>query len=79
MPSLSDGPMAVYASFYDSARSFAARYGAAVRGISDASAFAQALVDRKFNSGSSRTGGRDGFASYVKNIIDMTRRRMQCS
>jgi len=78
IPSLKDGPMSRFASYETSARSFAAMYGNAVRGITDPTAFGQALVRANFNTGNSKTGGRDDFVSYLAGIINDTKRRMKC-
>ena len=77
-PSLKDGTVATYASYYDAARGFAAKYGSAVQGITNPTAFAQALVNAGFNSGNSKTGGRDDFVPYTAGVIDSTKRRMRC-
>lgn len=49
--------LAKYPSFLESVRSFAFRYGPAVRGKKDPWNFAQALVMSGFNSGNSKRGG----------------------
>jgi flagellum-specific peptidoglycan hydrolase FlgJ len=80
-PALNDPKVqvAVFDSFYQSGRSFLARFGDAIHGKSDPDAFAQALVKAGFNSGKAATGGRDNFAHYLADIIRMVQRRMACS
>ena len=64
-------------SYLDSGRSFALRYGDAVRGIKNPVAFAQALVRAKFNSGNSKNGGSDNFVTKTADTINSTKRRLQ--
>jgi flagellum-specific peptidoglycan hydrolase FlgJ len=79
-PALGDPKMlvAVYTSFLQSAQSFAARFGSAVRGQAKPDDFAHALQRAKFNTGNSATGGRDHFVLYLIGVIDSVRVRMQC-
>ena len=78
IPTLKDGRMSQFASYYDSARSFASKFSG-VRGVSDPKDFAQTLVRIGFNSGNAASGGRDDFVPYTTNIINLTKRRMSCS
>ena len=70
--------IAKFASFSQSAQSFAMRYGSAVKGKSDPKEFAQALVCIHFNTGDASTGGRGGFAPYLTGIIQAVKERMLC-
>ena len=58
--------IAVYSSFSASAQSLVMRYGSFVKGVSGSKKFAEALIRARFNSGSAKNGGRDGFASNNK-------------
>nr|WP_219737430.1 glucosaminidase domain-containing protein [Pseudomonas protegens] len=70
--------VAKFDSFQKSAQSFASSFGTAVRGQRDPMAFAQALVRSGYNTGNAKTGGRDGFARYLADIIIAVRGRMAC-
>jgi flagellum-specific peptidoglycan hydrolase FlgJ len=70
--------VAKFDSFQKSAQSFATSFGAAVRGQREPMAFAQALVRSGYNTGNAKTGGRDGFAQYLADIIIAVRGRMAC-
>jgi hypothetical protein len=70
--------VAKFSSFLQSAQSFAARYGHAVKGRKEPLAFSQALVSIGFNTGNATNGGRDGFAHYLADIIKVVRGRMAC-
>ncbi|WP_218570318.1 glucosaminidase domain-containing protein [Pseudomonas mangiferae] len=70
--------LARYSSFGQAAESFAARYGASVRGVKDVHQFANALVRAGFNSGDDMNGGKTGFANYLIGIIGMVKIRMEC-
>lgn len=71
--------VATYSSFLTCGRSFAVRFGNAVRGKKDAVAFVNALVSAGFNTGSHATGGTDGYVKKTSDIIIMVKRRMACS
>ena len=71
--------IAVYSSFSASAQSFVMRYGSFVKGVSDPKKFGEALIRAGFNSGSAKNGGRDGFATYVAEIIGQVKTRMSCN
>ena len=70
--------VATFPSFSICARSFAIKYGNAVRDVKDALAFCDALVKAGFNSGDSSTGGTDNYAKKTSDIIIMVGRRMAC-
>ncbi|MFK3789223.1 glucosaminidase domain-containing protein [Pseudomonas piscis] len=70
--------VAKFASFQQSAQSFAQSFGASVRGKREPMEFAQALVRSGYNSGDAATGGRNGFAKYLADIIIAVRGRMAC-
>ncbi|WP_025127332.1 glucosaminidase domain-containing protein [Pseudomonas sp. PH1b] len=70
--------VAKFDSFQKSAQSFAQRYGASVRSKRDPLEFAQALVRSGYNTGDAATGGRNGFASYLADIINAVRGRLAC-
>ncbi|NBF01961.1 hypothetical protein GV819_06620 [Pseudomonas sp. Fl5BN2] len=70
--------VATFDSFQQCAQSFALRYGSAVRSKRDPMAFAQALVFSGYNSGDAATGGRNGFAKYLADIIVAVRGRLAC-
>ncbi|AZI92514.1 hypothetical protein BRQ80_22180 [Salmonella enterica] len=70
--------VAIFSSFSVCARSFAVKYGDAVRGKKDALAFSEALVVAGFNSGSHITGGTDNYARITAGIIIMVGRRIAC-
>ncbi|MGA7675154.1 MAG: hypothetical protein WCA78_08925 [Rhizomicrobium sp.] len=69
-------PMSHFPSYLDSAKSFAARYGKYVAGISDPTAFAQALVKAGFNSGKA-PGGDPKFVEKTVGTIASVARRMK--
>ncbi|EDR8206791.1 hypothetical protein GRN67_002004 [Salmonella enterica subsp. enterica serovar Weltevreden] len=71
--------VATYTSFLNCAKSFAIRFGSAVRKIKDPKQFAQALIESRFNSGKSSNGGHTGYASELVAMIGMVKRRMACS
>ncbi|MBV7407027.1 glucosaminidase domain-containing protein [Enterobacter sp. ENT03] len=71
--------VATYPSFLTCGRSFAVRFGNAVRGKKDAVAFVNALVSVNFNTGNHATGGTDGYVKKTSDIIMMVKRRMACS
>jgi hypothetical protein len=70
--------VAKFSSFQQCAQSFATRYGSAVRGKQDPMEFALALVQIGFNTGDAATGGRNGFAKYLADIIKSVKGRMAC-
>ncbi|WP_248768787.1 glucosaminidase domain-containing protein [Pseudomonas sp. MWU12-2345] len=70
--------VAQFSSFQQCAQSFATRYGSAVRGKKDPMEFAQTLVKIGFNTGRAATGGRDGFAKYLAQIITTVKGRLAC-
>ncbi|WP_426186829.1 glucosaminidase domain-containing protein [Pseudomonas sp. NFXW11] len=70
--------VARFDSFQKCAQSFAQSFGSAVRGKRDPMEFAQALVRSGYNSGDAATGGRNGFAKYLADIIIAVRGRMAC-
>lgn len=70
--------VATYDSFYGGGLSFIARFGDGVRGIKDPAMFAKGLVKARFNSGNSKTGGRDDFVPYLVTIIKSVQGRMSC-
>jgi hypothetical protein len=71
--------VARFSSFLESGQSFAkSKFGSAVRGVSDPLKFAEMLVQSGFNSGKAATGGRDGFAQYLADIISTVKVRMEC-
>ena len=63
---------------HDSGLSFIKKFGTFVQNASDATDFALRLVKAGFNSGSSETGGRDGFVHYLVGIINNVKVRMSC-
>jgi hypothetical protein len=69
-------PMSHFPSYLDSAKSFAAQYGKYVAGISDPTAFAQALVKAGFNSGKA-PGGDPKFVEKTVGTIASVARRMK--
>jgi hypothetical protein len=69
--------MSAFPSYLASAQSFAAQWGAFVRGISDATQFAQALVDAGFNSGVAPLGNPN-FVHDTAATINATAGRMGC-
>ena len=70
--------VAVFDSFTQSARSFAAKYGSYVKNANTPEAFADALVSSHFNSGDASNGGRSGFKTYLVGIIAQVKARMEC-
>ncbi len=70
--------VAIYASFLDSGRSFAARFGPTLKGVRDPNAFAKELVRLNFNTGNPATGGTAGYATKVADVIKMVKARMEC-
>ena len=70
--------VATYESFLQSGQSFLRRFGAGLRAKIEARDFSQALIAIHFNSGSAKTGGRDGYAKLVEDAINMVKRRLQC-
>jgi len=70
--------VAKFASFQQCAQSFANRYGSAVRGKKEPLEFALALVKIGFNTGNAATGGRNGFAHYLADIIATVKGRLAC-
>jgi hypothetical protein len=71
--------VAKFSSFLQCGLSFAARYGSAVRGISDPLEFSKKLVTVGFNTGNAASGGREGFAAYLADIIKTVKVRMGCT
>lgn len=71
--------VATYSSFLMSARSFVIRFGGAVKGKKEPKAFVEALVNAGYNTGSSKSGGTDNYVNKVVDVINMVKRRMQCS
>lgn len=61
--------VATFPSFSICARSFAIKYGIAVRDVKDALAFCDALVKAGFNSGDSSTGGTDNYAKKLLTLL----------
>ena len=59
-------------------KSFIARWGDTVRNVTEPTEFGKALVQAGFNTGDSKTGGRDNFLSYLKIIITNTKIRLGC-
>lgn len=59
-------------------KSFVARWGDAVRNVTDPTEFGKVLVKAGFNTGNSKTGGRDDFVPYLKTIITNTTIRLGC-
>ncbi len=70
--------VATYPSFLICGRSFASRFGNAVRGKKDAVDFVKALVKAGFNSGDHKTGGTDNYVKITSDIIIMVGRRIMC-
>jgi hypothetical protein len=70
--------VAKYISFLQSGQSFVARYGAAVRGMSDPMEFGKALVRAHFNTGNPKTGGTVDYARKIAEAIHMVKVRMDC-
>jgi hypothetical protein len=64
--------VAMFSSFLTSAQSFATNYGPLVSGISNPTAFAQALVP-SFNSGNAANGGNPKFVPLVSGTINSVR------
>jgi flagellum-specific peptidoglycan hydrolase FlgJ len=69
--------VAAFASFAESAQSFAQRFGNLVQGKQSPDAFAQALVP-KFNTADDKTGGNPKFLSVVGGAIRLIRRHCSC-
>ncbi len=69
--------MSTFPSYLASARSFAAQWGAFVRGIGDPTQFAQALVNAGFNPGMPPLGNPD-FVDDTAATINATAGRMEC-
>ncbi len=63
---------------HESGLSFIKKFGSFVQNASDPKDFATKLVKAGFNSGSSTTGGRDGFVDYLVDIISNVKIRMSC-
>jgi hypothetical protein len=70
--------VSTFKDFLSSGKSFAHRFGAGVRGRKDPDEFGRALVTSGFNTGSSKNGGRDGYAKEVADIIRMVKARITC-
>ncbi|WP_105462887.1 glucosaminidase domain-containing protein [Escherichia coli] len=70
--------VATYTSFSTSGKSFAIRFGNAVRNKKSPEQFAQALIDSGFNSGKNSNGGHTGYASELVGVINMVKRRITC-
>jgi hypothetical protein len=70
--------VATFESFKRSGQSFLDHYGEKIRGVSDPSKFALALVDARFNSGNSENGGRSDFVDYLVGIIKAVKVRSAC-
>jgi len=68
--------MSSFPSYLASAQSFAAQYGPGVSGISNPTAFAQALVQAGFNPATAPLGNPN-FVADTANTINMTAIRMQ--
>jgi len=81
VPSLKNPKLkvATYDTFLKCGQSFVERFGDSVRGIKDPTEFAKALVKVHFNTGDSKTGGRDDFVPYVVQIIGSVKVRMNCN
>jgi len=81
VPSLNNPKVkvATYDSFLKCGQSFVERFGDNVRGIKDPTEFAKALVKVRFNTGDSKTGGRDDFVPYLVQIIKNVKVRMTCN
>ncbi len=69
--------MSAFPSYLASGQSFAAQWGASVRGISDPTQFAQALVNAGFNSGMAPLGNPN-FVHDTAATINATAGRMEC-
>jgi len=70
--------MSSFPSYLASAQSFAAQYGSFVQGVTNPTAFAQALVKAGFNSGTSAGGGNPNFVTSTAATISATAGRMTC-
>jgi RHS repeat-associated protein len=70
--------MSKFPSYLASAQSFAAQYGSYVQGVTNPTAFAQALVKAGFNPGSAALGGNPNFVKDTAATINATAGRMQC-
>jgi flagellum-specific peptidoglycan hydrolase FlgJ len=70
--------VAKFSSFLQSAQSFAARFGHGIRGKKDPRAFAQALVDHRFNTNDEATGGRENFKIFLVDVIKAVKVRLSC-
>jgi len=71
--------LAHFASFYQSAKSFSRRFGVAIRGKNDPSAFAQALVCSSgcYNPGKA-PGGNPEFVRLLIDVIRTVKVRLTC-
>ena len=69
--------MSAFPSYSASAQSFAAQYGSNVQGVTDPTAFAQALVKAGFNPGKAPLGNPN-FVRDTAATINATAGRMQC-
>ncbi|MFI5176597.1 MAG: hypothetical protein ACHQKY_17185, partial [Terriglobia bacterium] len=61
-----------------SGQSFAAQFGSFVNGVSNPTAFAQALVKAGFNPATAAGGGNPNFVASTAATINATAGRMQC-
>jgi hypothetical protein len=80
VPALEDPKVkvATYSSLHKCGESFVERWGDTVRGIKDPIEFAKALKKAHFNTGDSKTGGRDNFVNYLVGIIAAVKVRLAC-
>ncbi|HTQ12315.1 MAG TPA: RHS repeat-associated core domain-containing protein [Rhizomicrobium sp.] len=74
----SSAQLSTFPSYAASAQSFAAQYGAGVRGADTPEQFAQDLVDEVFNTANAETGGDPHFVSKTASVINSVARRMKC-
>jgi len=49
-----------------------------IRGVQDSKEFAKALVKANFDTGSSKTGGRNDFEDYPVTIVKHVKVRLNC-
>lgn len=70
--------MSSFPSYLASGQSFAAQFGSFVNGVSNPTAFAQALVKAGFNPGTAAGGGNPNFVTSTAATINATAGRMQC-
>lgn len=70
--STADGPVATFDSFYDSGRSFDAKFGGDVHGLSNPIDFTNALILAHFNT------ENKSFGTLLPSVIEMVRRRIHC-